>query len=62
MDSANYLGSYEIISSGLWRLLKTKFFEKKGNLSSQKCFQRNFLLLSSITDVQKHSVRDQNVY
>ena len=32
----NYCGSYNIISSGLERLLRTQFFEKKGKLSSEK--------------------------
>ena len=31
-----YCGSYEIISSGLERLLKKHFFQKKGNLSSEE--------------------------
>ena len=32
----NYYGSYKIISSAYERLLKTQFFEKKGNLPSEE--------------------------
>ena len=52
----NYYGSYKIISSAHERLLKTQFFRKKGNLSSEEKIMAPFFSYYRVWQTSKDSL------